>query len=109
MYINKTTHHLKVERKDGTILEIPAASHSMRITDVKMNGKEHDGIPINNVRYVFSGLPEEEKDVYYIVSKLVAYNIKRKDFISPDTGPTCIKINGNVDIIRGFVSYPRDD
>ena len=104
-FINRTTHNIRVERSDRTILEIPAATHSLRITDIKKHGMEHDGIPIHNIRYAFDNLPEEKEGTFYIVSKLVAYNVKRHDFISPDTGPTCTKIDGEVDIIRGFICY----
>lgn len=108
IFINRTTHEIKVERGDGEILIIPAASTSLRMTDVKRNGIECEGIPINDVTYIVENLPPEEKNTFYIVSKLVAKEVKRRDFIAPDTGQTCVRVNGEVDVIRGFVRFAED-
>ena len=51
------------------------------------------------------GLPEPKEGVWYIVSTLVAQQAKRADVVSPDTGPTAIRENGQVKAVLGFQSF----
>jgi hypothetical protein len=64
------------------------------------------GIPI--VRQHFGqieNLPEPTDGVIYITSSLVAQAAQRVDVVSPDTGPTAIRENGQIVAVRGLQAF----
>ena len=48
------------------------------------------------------GLPEPQPGVLYIVSMLVAQRVMRADVVSPDSGPTAIRENGQIVAVRAL-------
>ena len=52
------------------------------------------------------GLPEPNGDVF-IVSTMVAQACNRYDLVSPDTGPTAIRENGQVKAVIRFQSFGK--
>lgn len=65
-----------------------------------------DGIPVVETKFgEITGLPEEKEGIYYIVSTIILNEGKklgRKDLISPDTGPTAIRVAGQVTTVKRF-------
>lgn len=85
-FVNLTPHTVTITGADGTVLLTVAPSGtvarcavSTRIVDVI------DGIEIReNVFGEASGVPEPQKDTYYLVSRLVATACNRSDLLVPD-------------------------
>ncbi len=51
------------------------------------------------------GLPEPVEGFIYIVSMLVAQRAMRSDVVSPDSGPTAVRENGQVVAVRALNRY----
>ena len=102
MIINATPHTITLVSKQGVqqdpkkqflaeaveiLKEIPPSGILPRVSMSNSFVEEIDGIPIESVEYGdIQGLPECEKEVYYIVSGLVAQaasKIGRKDCLAP--------------------------
>lgn len=65
-----------------------------------------DGVPVVSAEYgEITGLPEPVDGVVYVVSMLVAQRAGRPDVLSPDSGPTAIRENGQVVAVRNLVRY----
>lgn len=66
-----------------------------------------NGIPIYRTEYKgITGLPDPVVDVYLIVPMLVAKASCRKDLLSPDSGPNCIRDDtGRISAVQGLLSW----
>ncbi len=68
-----------------------------------------DGVPVvRSEMGDLEGLPEPEQGTVYIVSTPAAQKaaaLGRPDVLSPDTGPTAIRENGQVKAVRGFQRF----
>lgn len=105
MLLNLTPHKIVV-RMDDRDLEIPPSGQVARVsTNVEKLSPIH-GIAVS--RTVFGeveGLPSPQEGVFLVVSTLVAQRAQRADVISPDTGPSAIRENGQVVAVRGFQAF----
>lgn len=105
-FVNLTPHRVVV-RPDAAPEMISELSDSVvrcQVTAKRIG--DLDGIPL--VRQVFgfpTGIPDPKEGTIYIVSALVAQAAGRPDVVSPDTGPTAIRENGQVVAVRGFQTF----
>lgn len=105
-FVNLTPHDIVMN--DGTVY--PASGKVARVNNVF--GDFRDGISIVNYGEA-ENIPDPEDGTYYIVSSMVlaAENIlpkfmRRRDLVAPATGhPDCIRKNGFIVSVPGFVRY----
>jgi hypothetical protein len=106
--VNLTPHTINVRIGDndvsfppaGTVARVATTSEVVAHVDVS------PGVTAPIARQAFgevTGLPEPESGTLFVVSVLVAQAAKRPDVVSPDTGPTAIRENGQIVAVRGFV------
>ena len=104
--INLTPHAIALD-VDGQRVVYPASGMLARCaTRSVVVGVGPGGATMSAVEYgEVSGLPEAQADTMYIVSGLVrsALGTSRPDVVSPDSGPTAIRENGQVVAVRGWV------
>lgn len=56
------------------------------------------------------GVPDPEPGVLYVVSSIIAQNLRRPDVVSPDTAPGgIVKVNGRLIGVRGLQSWADED
>jgi hypothetical protein len=104
-FINLTPHEISLANQAGEIvLTVPSTGNCRVATTQRIVG-DVDGFPINKTTYgAVEGLPEPELDTVYVVSILVAQQVpERSDVVAPDTGATCVRENGQIKAVRGFV------
>lgn len=105
--VNLTPHEVCVANADGNIVACYAPSGvAARCAISQETVGSVGGVPVR--RTVFGdvqGIPEQRDGVVYITSTLVAQNALRSDVISPDTGPTAVRENGQVVAVRGFQAF----
>jgi hypothetical protein len=109
-FVNLTPHNVTVRPDGGTEIRIPASNSVARCQVISEKVAELNDIPV--VRQVFGtpqGIPEpdEHGSVRYITSTLVAQAANRSDVVSPDTGPTAYRENGQVVAVRGFQLFAQ--
>jgi len=64
------------------------------------------GVPVKRTVFgAVSGLPAPQDGVIYLTSTLVAQAARRSDVVSPDTGPTAVRENGQVIGVRSFQTF----
>ena len=102
---NLTPHVINVEFATGTLSFAPEQEGARVRAEEKECGSVM-GVPVVSLTWgKTQGLPEPEEGVFLLVSALVREaNPTRKDLISPDTGPTAIRLNGQVTAVRRFVT-----
>ena len=104
--VNLTPHKIVVETAAGRV-EFAPSGQVARITSRPEVAGEIDGIPVT--RTIFGpveGLPEPQAGVTFVVSSLVAGRVpNRPDVVAPDTGPTAIRVNGQIVAVRGFQRF----
>lgn len=55
------------------------------------------------------GVPDPEPGVLYVVSSIIASQLRRPDVVSPDTAPGgSVKVNGRLIGVRGFQSWAEE-
>jgi len=97
--INLTPHKIVV-RLNGRDITIPPSGQVARVATNAELVAEVDGIPV--YRTVFGaveGLPEPKDGIVLITSTIVAQaavRLGRTDVVSPDTGPTAIRQDGQI-------------
>jgi hypothetical protein len=111
MLVNLTPHAIVVQ-KEGVETTIPPSGQAARcvVKTVLMNhlglAETVGGFPLSRQEFgAVEGLPEPKAGVWYITSTIVAQRAKRPDVVSPDTGPTAIRENGQVKAVLGFQSF----
>ena len=112
MLVNMTPHAIVVVGREGVQTAIPPSGQTARCV-VKLGFKTVSagmigalGFPLSRQEFgAVEGLPEPKEGVYFLVSTLVAQQAKRADVVSPDTGPTAIRENGQVKAVLGFQSF----
>jgi len=106
--INATPHDINLLLEDGTRIVYPKLGLVPRITQTY---SEYPSLYVNGVNIPIKlsslsdlvGLPEEQEDVFYIVSLLIleeGKKIGRKDLLAPDT---IRDTNGNIIGCKGFI------
>ena len=103
--VNLTPHEIIVRLLGGDRV-FPPSGQVARCQPVSESVGEVDGIPV--VRSAFGaleGLPEPRQGTIYLVSTPAAQKaaaLGRTDVVSPDTGPTAIRENGQVKAVIRF-------
>jgi hypothetical protein len=97
--INLTPHAINV-RLNGRDITIPPSGQVARVASSSALVAEVDGIPV--YRTVFGeieGLPAPQDGIVLVTSTIVAQaaaRLGRTDVVSPDTGPTAIRQDGQI-------------
>jgi hypothetical protein len=102
VFINLTPHQITVRTAENDIVINPTAP-AARMALTSVSAGQISGIPL--VRQEFGeieNLPAPVDGVIYITSTMVAQRAKRADVVSPDTGPTAIRENGQVVAVRAM-------
>lgn len=104
-FVNLTPHTVNVRTPEGKYYEFSSVGES-RVKETGFTILEiRGGIEIRETHYDgVIGLPEQEEGVTYIVSAMVRDLAQdRLDLVSPDSGKTAIRENGQVKAVRGFL------
>jgi len=104
---NLTPHAISLADVEGNVIAtFPPSGEVARVTTKTEETGRLMGSPIN--RTIFGevvGIPDPVEGVWYITSTLVAQAAKRPDVVSPDTGPTAVRKDGQVVAVRGFQAF----
>jgi hypothetical protein len=103
-FINMTPHAIALADEAGNIIRTiePSGSVARMTTSQEVVGV-FDSIPFKRTVYgEIQGLPAQEEGVMLVVSTLIASAARRSDVVSPDTGPTAVRENGQVKAVRAF-------
>lgn len=86
MILNLTPHAVNVIREDNTTLTIAPSGTVARVSQMREQIGEVEGIPINVSKFgEVVDLPEQQEGVFLIVSRLVISALPdREDLIVPD-------------------------
>lgn len=105
--INCTPHPLRVLIEGTTEYRtIPSSGIVTRFEVTSEIVGSVDGVPIRKTQVgEVTGLPAPREGVIYVTSTLVAQAAGRADVVSPDTGPSAIRENGQVVAVKGFQSF----
>lgn len=103
--LNYTAHMISIELPSGEQIGI-GSSGIARCAVKNVQVGEFAGVPIVSSEYgEITGLPDPVDGVVYVVSMLVAQRAGRADVLSPDSGPTAIRENGQVVAVRNLVRF----
>jgi len=96
-FVNLTPHEIVVYMKDDIEqMRIPPSGKVARVSVIRQQVKEIEGIPVYNCEFGnVEGIPEPKEGVIYIVSTLVRQALTRRgeiraDVIAPDTSPDSV-------------------
>lgn len=103
--INLTPHEIVIAL-DNERITLPPTAPPARCAIRSERIGEINGIPVvSSVFGEIENLPPYEPDTIYIVSTVIAQRAARADVLSPDTGPTAIRENGQVVAVRNLQSF----
>lgn len=107
MIVNLTPHNVSVADKEGNIIQKFEPSGILARVEVSSKVVSvFNGIEIRKTVFGdISGIPEQKDGVLYLVSTLVAQVANRQDVISPDTGSTAVRKDGQIVAVRGFQTF----
>lgn len=107
--VNLTPHSIVVEvveKENGERVTFPPSGEVARVASVSRDSGKINGIPVRVTEFgEVTGIPAPQEDTIFIVSLLVAQRADRSDVVSPDTGPTAIRENGQVVAVRAFQAF----
>ena len=109
-WVNLTPHALTLHLASGTVVTLPASGEVARVATTP--GAIRPGvIPVTDAHAYGDvvGLPAPRDGVTYVVSSLVASalrerGIHRPDAVCPDTGPTAVRVDGQIVGVRSFAA-----
>ena len=103
--VNLTSHPIIYE-KDGVLITLPPERNPVRVDFRWKYDNTIEGYDIVESNHnIIENVPFPEEGCIFIVSTLAGMLLRRKDIISPDTGPTAIRERGKVVAIRRFQRY----
>lgn len=103
-FVNLTPHAITVDIQ-GERTTFPPSGEVARLATTKEEGTL-GGFPVSKTVFgEVSGVPAAKVGTIFIVSTLVAQALKRNDVVSPDTGPTAVRENGQVIAVKGFQRF----
>ena len=107
---NLTPHAIIVVSLEGAEVPFPPSGTVARVATKQEALPNLGGFAVKKTTFgVVENLPEPEDDVVFIVSALVLGQVQnRPDVVGPDTGPTAIRVNGQVVAVKGFVQLEKD-
>lgn len=102
--VNMTPHAIIVVNEEGEMVATyPPSGEVARVQTTTEVTASVAGIPVRRTAFGnVTGIPESQPGMVFITSTIVAQAAKRPDVISPDTGPTAVRLDGQVVAIRGF-------
>jgi hypothetical protein len=107
--INCTSHDIVLRDPDGTDHTFPPSGHDARMSSEAGRSplvSHLAGVPVvHTVHGEVVGLPEPNGEDCFITSTMVAQRVGRLDTVSPDTGPTAIRVAGQVVAVIRFQSF----
>jgi hypothetical protein len=105
--VNLTPHPIRVVDELGNfVAEYPPSGKVARCSISQEVVGSVGGVPLRrSVVGEVQGIPAPAEDTMYVVSTLVAQSAQRSDVISPDTGPTAVRENGQVVAVRAFQAF----
>lgn len=105
-FVNLMPHAANLVTPDGAEFVIPPSGTVARCA-VQSTHEVIDGVRFARTIYgEASGVPDPQPDTIFIVSMLVAQQLKRPDVVSPDTGADCIRNEkGQPIAVRGFCRF----
>lgn len=105
---NCTPHAIVVRKDDGSDTTFPPSGSVVRLATETKVTYTVDGIPVSRTSFGQpEGWPDAGPNDIVIVSTLVAQNAGDRPFrvVSPDTGPSAIRVDGQVVAVRGFQTF----
>lgn len=105
--INLTPHEVNIWM-GNEVRDIPPSGNVARLHMVSKNCGTVLGIPVvSSVGRKIVGLPEPRKNTVYIVSSVIAREVKRPDVLSPDTTDDGVIRDGagNIKAVTRFQSF----
>lgn len=104
--LNLTPHAIAVQLPDGSRQTFAPAGAPARVSSSSADAGDVAGIPLRATAWGdIVGLPAPAPGVVYVVSALVAGRALRPDVVSPDTGPSAIRADGQIVAVTGFVKW----
>jgi hypothetical protein len=103
--LNYTPHSITVCNIAGTeIIRTIPSSGVARVSSENRSGDPIDGVPFSEtILGDVTGLPDPQPDTMYIVSDFVVRALpNRDDLVRPDTGPSCVRKDGQIWAVRGL-------
>lgn len=105
--------HEIVVRLDGRDITIPPSGQVARVAATARAVAKVGDIPIVATEFgEITGLPEPKPGVLYLASTILAQaaaRLGRADVVSPDTGPTAIRANGQVVAVIRFQTFAEGE
>lgn len=108
-FVNYTPHEINLVTSLGLKITFESKGSARVKENQKLVRMEKPGIELREVVYgEIEGLPEVKEGQLVIVSFLVKQansllSNPRQDLISPDTGASCIRENGQIKAVTGFL------
>lgn len=103
-FVNLTPHDIRVENCNTEIVTFPSQGVARLAT--KQSSTLVGEFSFSRTEYgAIEGLPEPIDGTIYIASMLVAQAAKRSDVVSPDSGPTAQRKDGQIEFVRGFITH----
>lgn len=105
--INLTKHAICLADEGGCIVAtIQPSGVEARVSTTQKNVGNINGVALNMTVYgEVTGIPEPQENTVYVVSSLIAARALRSDVVSPDTGATAVRQNGQVIAVRAFQTF----
>jgi hypothetical protein len=105
--INLTPHAINLADDSGNVIATFQPSGNVaRVATSQVVVRELAGRPVSRTTFgEVTGVPAPVDGVSYLVSTAVAQAAARPDVVSPDTGPTAIRKDGQVVAVRGFQTF----
>lgn len=103
--INLTPHVINIENANGELIAVQPEEKPARIASTQETVVQDD-LKFN--RTIFGdveNLPDSVDGVIYIVSMVVAQAVKRGDVVSPDSGSTAERKDGQIVFVRGLCQW----
>ena len=106
--INLTPHALSFQIGDASLTIPPSGDVALvQVSSSVLTTLDVDGlhIPVRQSSYgAVNGLPDPQPGIVFLVSLLVqqallAAGVQRGDVMGPDTGPSAIRVNGQVSAV----------
>ena len=105
-FVNLMPHAANLVTADGAEIVIPPSGTVARCA-VDATHEVIDGVRFARTIYgEASGVPDPQPDTIFIVSMLVAQQLKRPDVVSPDGGRDAVRNDaGQIVAVRGFCRF----
>ena len=108
-FINMTPHVVRVLLPDGSYRVFEPSGARAIVTATPTPQGEWDGVPLISTTWgQLEGLPEPAEGTLYICSTLAAQGasrLGRTDVVSPDSGPSAVRQDGQIYAVRALQTF----